>query len=171
MRKTMKYMALILIFVVAQEACNATIRAEQERIGTKTPETTLFHQSEGKTMKMTKTQARQLLDDPFLLQERSCIDLRNSLKAHAPFLTFEQNMGKKRRAYDVSFVKLMTKYGTCPDDVYDQLDRLWVEAKEVNKKIFLRFAPTTVPCGTVSYFAMHQAWESYMHGTKLMVDQ
>jgi len=49
-------------------------------------------------------QYRLFLDELFLLKENHyCMNFKDTLKAHVPFLTFEKNHGEKRRLIEKHF--------------------------------------------------------------------
>lgn len=127
--------------------------------------------TDDKAVKNNHTQYRLFIDELFLLQDQAHITFKESLNAHIPWAKFEKNLESKKRAYNISFVTLLKKYDICPNDLYGELDNLWDNAKEEFRKAFVKFAPTTVPAGTASDFAMRQGWDIYMQGTKKFAQQ
>ena len=59
----------------------------------------------------------------------------------------------------------------CPNDLYGELNSLWDNAKEEFRKVFVKFAPTTVPAETASWFAMRQGWDIYIQGIEEFAQQ
>jgi hypothetical protein len=102
------------------------------------------------------------LDELHLLQSRSRLSTKDSLIGFAIWNTFQEAFEENRRSYDVSLVNLLIKYDLCPDNIYNELDRLWDDAVEKGRQAFMRFSYTTVPCVTATTSSMFEGWNHYI---------
>ena len=113
-------------------------------------------------------QYRIFQDELYLLQNQNKLASKDIFRSNIPWLTFEKNLETKRKSYDLSFVAFLEKYHICPNNLYNKLDYLWDESKDIARKNFNIYLSIMPPNNMQGLF---EGWDNYLQGTNQLALQ